>query len=84
MENKPEVIDWTFLWDYIPSRKTAYFNIEKDGMEIQATCKGWLDENLEPTAKKNAVYILGRRWSYFDYGDRENVPQWFAVRLPGK
>jgi hypothetical protein len=81
MDEKPQVIDWTFLWDYVPSRKTAYFTVEKDGMTIDARCNGWLDENLELTTKKKAVYILGRRWSY-DNGTRENIPQWFAVKLP--
>lgn len=67
---------WSYKFDYVPGRIRDYMSVEKDDMQVEATVKGWLDENLEATTKKKARYIKARKW-----GGR-GLPTWFAIRLP--
>ena len=81
MENTQVISsEWKYKYNYIPCRKSAYFTIENDGMEIDAKVKGWLDANLNQTAKSKAAFILARRFSYTNRG-KDGVNQIFAIAL---
>ena len=67
---------WNYLFDYVPSRVGAYMSVTNGSEQVEATVRGWLDENLETTTKKSAKYIKARKW-----GGR-GLPTWFIIRLP--
>jgi len=70
---------WRLL--YGGSRKGAYLSIERvnDGALIDASVKEWLDTDMQPTQRKNASYMVARRWSY-GAGTR-HIGQWFLVEV---
>jgi len=62
------------------SRKGSYIAIEKEGIFVDATVVGWLDNNCQPAMRKAARYALVRKWSHGGDG----LPDTFAVASQGK
>ncbi len=79
-EKQVDVLDesWKFWVGYEPKRKRSNFAIEKKGEpRVDGEALAWLDENLEPVAKRDSTYVLARQFGGFGASLTSN---YFAIR----